>query len=40
MLEYKLIERPLINQRLSDLLVVEWERLSQTLQKKSAGEKL
>ena len=38
MLEHKFIERLLADQCLSDLVVVEWEGLPQTLQKKATGE--
>ena len=38
MLEHKLIERLLADQCLFDLVMVEREGLSQTLQKKATGE--
>ena len=38
MLEHKLIERLLADQRLSDLVVLEQEELLQTLQKKIISE--
>ena len=38
-LEHKLIERLLADQRLSDLVVVEQEELPQTLKKKATSEK-
>ena len=38
MLEHKLIEKLLADQRLSDLLMVEQEGLPQTLQKTTTGE--
>ena len=38
MLEQKFIERLLADQRLSDLVVVEWKGLPRTLQKKTSGE--
>ena len=38
MLEHKLIEKLLADQRLSDLMVVEQEGLPRILQKKTTGE--
>ena len=38
MVEHKLIESLLVDQRLSDLVIVEQEGLPQTLQKKATGE--
>ena len=38
MLEYKLIKKLLSDQHLFDLVVVEQEKLPQTLQKKATGE--
>ena len=40
MLVYKLIERLLADQRLSNLVAVEQKELSQTLQKKATGDEL